>query len=161
MKRRTIAAALACLTLTACGGGDDKADRPTATTPPVPGPVIGAPPPTGRDPLSAGERAAARAATTTFLASYLPYLYGRGRASAVKPVSVSVARTLRAGRARTTPAQEARRPRVQSLELVGQSSISALATATIVDGGLAPFRLILTVERRDGRWLIADLGDDR
>ena len=153
---------LACAALAGCGGGEDRAGRSTTTTPPpLPGPIISEPAPANRDPLSTAERAAARAATTTFLDGSLPYLYGRRPAADVTPVSASVARALRAGRARTTPAQADRRPRVQSLELVGQSSISALATATIVDGGLTPYRLTLTVERRDGRWLIADLGDDR
>jgi len=160
--RAQLGALIACAALAGCGAGDEqRRDRSTATTPPVPGPIIGSPQPAGRDPLNRQDRAAARAATTTFLADYLPYLYGRGPASAIKPVSPSVARALRGGRARTPPAQAARRPRVRSLQLVGQSSISALATATIVDGGPASYLLTLTVERRDGRWLIADLGDDR
>lgn len=160
MRRRAVTAILACVAFVGCGG-DNEAERSTATTPPVPGPIIGAPPAAGRDPLRADERAAARAATTDFLGGYLPYLYGRARPSEVQPVTSAVAQVLRAGRARVTPAQAQRRPRVQALELVGQSPRSALVTVTVVDGGPAPFRLVLTAERQDGRWLIADLGDDR
>lgn len=160
-RRPAVTLTLLAVAFAAGCGGDDTSDHSTQSAPPVPGPIIGSPQPTGRDPLSRAERAAARTATRRFLAGYLPYLYGQGRASQVQPVSASVARTLRAGRARITPAQAARRPNVRALEVVGQSANSALATVTVADGGPAPYRLTLTVERRERRWLIADLGDER
>lgn len=150
---------IAAVVVAGCG-----AHQPNAATsdqsPPAPGPIIATGPAHGGDPLTAAQRAAARATTRRFLSGYVPYLYGRARASTVAPVSTSVARTLRVGRARITPAQAARHPRVTGLSVIGQSRASALATVTISDGGPAPYRLTLTVERRAGRWLIADVGDD-
>lgn len=154
------AAALAAVTLLASCGGQRSEPTPTVATPPAPGPIIGGGRPAPRDPLSTAERAAATSATRRFLRDYLPYLYGRRRAADVAPVTPSVARTLRRSHARVPPAQAARRPRVASLQVVGQTPRSALATITVADGGPAPYGLSLTVERRGGRWLIADLGDD-
>lgn len=160
MRRRRLIAFLAAAALIGgCGGDDDEPDRKTPVAP-VPGPLINGRPSAG-DPLAPADRRAARAATDRFLRSYLPYLYGRAEPTSVQPVTPDVARVLRSSRARVTPAQAERRPRVTALELLGQSRRSALVTVTVADGGPAPIRLVLTVERRDGRWVIADLGDDR
>lgn len=162
MTGRVVAAGCAAVIvwLAGCGSGDHRTATRAQPTPPAPGPIIDARRPSGRDPLSAAERAAATAATRRFLARYLPYLYGRAVPGTVRPVTPSVARTLRRSNARVTPAQAARRPRITALRVTGQTAISALATATLADGGPAPYQLTLTVERRGGRWQIADLGDD-
>lgn len=147
--------ALVCV-LTGCGDGHS---RPRST-PPAPGPIIGGQHQVPRDPLSAAQRRQAAVALRRFLDGYLPYLYGRGPAGRIAPVTPSVARTLRAGHARVTPAQRRRYPRVAELKVTGQTARSALAAVQVADGGPAPFQLTLTVERRDGRWTVSDLGDD-
>lgn len=153
------AVAVAAVLLTGCGGHHPK-PQTTPVTPPAPGPIIGAQTQPPRDPLSSAERREAAAAVRRFLSGYLPYLYGRGPAGRVAPVTPSVARTLRSGSARVTPAQRRRHPRVAALRVTGQTERSALATVQVTDGGPAPYQLTLTVEHRDGRWTIADLGDD-
>lgn len=140
-------------------------DREHPTRPPpvpaAPGPIItGRAPPTASDPLTPAQRRAAKRAVRRFLRGYLPYLYGRAPARRVKPVTPSVAQALASGSARMTPAQRHRHPRVSRLKVTGQTAGSALAAVRVQDGGPAPFQLTLTVERRRGRWVISDLGDD-
>lgn len=159
-RRALVGACLvAALAVSGCGGGGHANPSTTAAPPPAPGPIIG----TKRgpvDPLSRADRAAAARATRRFLTGYLPFLYGRGAAGRVHDATPSVLRAVRRSHARVTPAQRQRRPRVAALSLTGQTTDSAIATVTIADGGPAPYRLSLTVERRAGRWLIADLGND-
>lgn len=153
-------AVLASVALSACGS-DHSAPQSTPAPPPAPGPIIGGnTAPTPRDPLSAADRHAATAAVRRFLTGYLPYLYGRAAPSQVKPITASVAQAMRSGSARTTPAQHRRHPRAGAVKVTGQTAHSALAAVQVTDGGPAPFQLTLTVERRSGRWVIADLGDD-
>jgi hypothetical protein len=157
--RSAACTAMTLLVLGGCGGNGRK--EPVPTVAPAPGPIIGGQPtPAPRDPLSPGDRRAAAASVRRFLSGYLPYLYGRGPARRVAPVTPSVQQALRAGSARVTPAQRRRRPRVAGLEVIGQTPRSALAAVRVADGGPAEYQLTLTVERRDGRWVISDLGDD-
>ena len=158
-RARTLSAGLiVALAIGGCGGGH--ASRSTnAAPPPAPGPIIG----TKRgpvDPLSRADRAAAGRATRRFLTGYLPFLYSCDKASSVRGATPAVARALRRSRARVTPAQRRRHPRVAAMSVTGQTTDSAIATVTIADGGPAPYRLSLTLERRARRWLIADLGND-
>lgn len=159
MTRRVLMVLAASAVLAGCGSSHN--DRSTATTPPAPGPIIGKANTSARDPLTGAQRAAARATAQRFLATYVPYLYGRGKPSRVGPVTQSVAHALRIGRARVTPAQARRHPRVTGLSVLGQSRRNALATVQIADGSPAPYRLTLTLEQRGPRWLVADLGDDK
>lgn len=131
---------------------------------PAPNPVIGTrtppPPPPPAGP-SAAELARARAATRHFLAGYLPYLYGRAPARRVTDVTASVAASLRRSRARVTPAQRRRHPRLVALMLIGQTPGSAIATARVADGGVTAYPLTLTLQRSGrGEWVVADLGND-
>ncbi|MGD9735960.1 MAG: hypothetical protein AB7V58_10195 [Solirubrobacterales bacterium] len=161
MTYRSVPAAVAVAAVLLAGCGDHHADsRTTPATPPAPGPIIGTTTQPPRDPLSTGERREATAAVRRFLSGYLPYLYGRGLPGRVAPVTPSVARTLRSGSARVTPAQRHRHPRVAALRVIGQTARSALAAVRIGDGGPAPYQLTLTVELRGGRWVVSDLGDD-
>lgn len=157
--RGLCAMAVCVVVLAGCGSG--KATPSAPAPPPAPGPIIGGPTPTAaQDPLPAAQRQAAERAVRRFLTGYLPFLYGRGPERDVAPVTASVAQALRAGSARVTPAQRRRRPRATALRISGQTPRSALAAVTVRDGGPAPFQLTLTVERRAGRWVISDLGDD-
>lgn len=161
MTRRAVLASVttAAVLLGACGGGHEPS-RSVPPTPPAPGPIIGAKPQPPRDPLSSAEHRQAATAVRRFLSGYLRYLYGRGPAGRVAPVTPSVARTLRSGSARVTPAQRRRHPRIAALRITGQTARSALAAVQVADGGPAPYQLTLTVERRGGKWVISDLGDD-
>jgi hypothetical protein len=160
--RRAVLAsvATAAVLLGACGGGHHAVSRTTPATPPAPGPIIGAQTQPPRDPLTSAERRQAATAVRRFLSGYLRYLYGRGPAGRVAPVTPSVARTLRSGSARVTPAQRRRHPRVAALRITGQTARSALAAVQVADGGPAPYQLTLTVERRGSEWVVSDLGDD-
>lgn len=161
MTRAALPAAVAVAAVLLAGCGDHHANpRTTPATPPAPGPIIGGNTQPPRDPLGSAERRQAATAVRRFLSGYLPYLYGRGPADRVAPVTPSVARTLRSGSARVTPAQRQRHPRVAALRVTGQTERSALTAVQIADGGPAPYQLTLTVERRGNRWTIADLGDD-
>lgn len=157
---RVAAAALAlCLLIAATvllleGGSRDSSPVATTSLPAAPSPVIGRP---GRTDPAAAE---ARTAAQRFLGPYLRFLYGRARPGAVSGTTAAVARELRRGRARPTPAQALRRPRLAGLEVTLQTPGSAVAAATVADGGPAPYRIVIGLERRNGRWLVADLGND-
>lgn len=159
-RARALGSGLAiALAIGGCGSGGHASRSTTAALPPAPGPIIG----TKRgpvDPLSRADRGAAARATRRFLTGYLPFLYGRDKARNVHGATPSVLRALRRSRARVTPAQRRRHPVVAGLSVTGQTTDSAIATVTIADGGPATYRLSLTLERRAGRWLIADLGND-
>ncbi len=162
--RRAAASACAILAAgliaTGCGGGHKSADRTGgSSTPAAPGPIIGGPG-TPASPLSSADQRAATGAARDFLRGYLPYLYGRARAQTVRPVSPTVARTLRASRGRVTPAQRRRTPRATELTVTGQTSRSAIASTTVADGGPAPYHLSFTLERRGRTWLVSALGND-
>ena len=58
-------------------------------------------------------------------------------------------------RARVTPAERGRRPRVVSLATVGSTPGFVVATATIEDGGVAAYRLRFTLQGHTGRWLVS------
>ena len=159
-RARVLGPALALLALGGCASQHRPPPSPAAP-PPAPGPIIAGhstPPPL--DPLTSAQRRQATVAVRRFLTGYLPYLYGRGPVGRVAPVTASVTRALHSGSARVTPAQRHRHPRVAGLRLTGQTSHSALAAVQITDAGPAAYQLTLTVERRAGRWVISDLGDD-
>lgn len=107
---------------------------------PAPAPVIGGKRPARpQPPVPAAELARARVVARRFLAGYLPYLYGRRPGRAVKPVTASVAASLRRSRVRVTPAQRRRHPRLVGLTLIGQTPDSVIATARVADGGVATY----------------------
>ena len=155
MPRRSSAIALLAAisaALVACGG-DKPQPRGATHFPAPPAPVVGG----AQFPT---ERGAARHVAAAFLRGYLPYLYGRRRAERVPHVSATVRNGLARARARETPVQRSRRPRVVDLRLVAQRPDAVIATATIADGGSAPYPLTFTLVRRGGRWLVNSLGSD-
>lgn len=98
---------------------------------------------------------AARAVARPFFSSYVAFLYGRLAPSRVADVDASVRWQLEHGRATTTPAEHASRPRVAHLTVTPAGPpISAIATALVaVDRGTES-RLTATLEPRRGRWLV-------
>jgi hypothetical protein len=102
----------------------------------------------------------ARRVAHRFLTGYLAFLYGRARARDMQGVSASVRRGLARGRARRAPEQRRRRPRVEELVVIGQTSDAVVATARVEDGGVARYALTFTLARRAGGWIVTSLGSD-
>src|SRR6202042_1745001 len=92
-------------------------------------------------PVSPVEMRAARVVAARFLVSYLRFAYGRGSAGAVNGVTPGLRSQLITQRGRVTPAARSRHPRVIALATVGTTPGFVVATATIEDGGIAPYRL--------------------
>ena len=147
-----LAGAIASLTLEACHGGRTRRPTPTVRAPSrrPSAPVV----PRGISPpvSTAGLRSAGDTASR-FLISYLKFAYGRVRATSVEAVTPSLRSQLMRDRARVTPAERARYPRVVSLRVVGTWPGFVVATATVEDGGIAAYGLRFTLQERAGRWL--------
>ncbi|MDP2710337.1 MAG: hypothetical protein Q8O56_03885 [Solirubrobacteraceae bacterium] len=108
----------------------------------------GAPPPEG----IAAERVERTA--RRFLDGYLAYLYGHGRAGAIRAATPALARRLARNRPRVSPATRQRRPRVTDLSAQRLDPGRELVVAEIADGGVARYPLELVLVRRGGRWLV-------
>jgi hypothetical protein len=152
------AAAAAVIAAAVLGDGQPRPES-HAPAPPPAGPVIGEDAHPGGA-TAAAEPAAARLIAQRFLAGYLRFLYGRGRARDIPHVSSTVRRGLARARVRVTPAQRDRRAEVVDLELVAQGRRELIATARVADGGVASYPLTFTMARRGGRWLVNSLGSD-
>jgi hypothetical protein len=149
---------LALAAVVATQGGHRPPGRGTVDVPAARGPIVAHPPRVIR--IAPAQLARARVAGRRFLAGYLPYLYGRGSARSVVGVLPTVATALRKNHPRVTPAQRRRHPQVRFLTLRPQTRTSILATARIIDGGIAAYGLTFTLERRGRRWLVSDLASD-
>ena len=99
----------------------------------------------------------ARREAERFLAGYLPFAYGRGSALAVGGVRSALRRQLLRGRARLTPVERRRRPRVVSLQTVGTTPEFVVATAVIDDGGAVTYLLRFTLQGGAGRWAVSSV----
>ena len=60
-------------------------------------------------------------------------------------------------RAQVTPAERRRHPLVVSLTTLGTTPGFVVATASIEDGGIAAFRLRLTLQEQAGLWLVSSV----
>jgi hypothetical protein len=111
--------------------------------------------------ISPSQQRAVRGASTaarSFLDGYLPYSYGRRRASEIR----SVAPRLRAALARQAPRvppalAEKARPR-----LVGSPQVSGIAGGRVIllariDDGQSRYVALLTVQRRGTRWVVSQV----
>jgi hypothetical protein len=148
------------LTLVVAPSGSRHGPRPRVASP-APAPlIVGGAGGSGPPRIARAQLRRARRATRRFLAGYLPFLYGRARAGAVRGVTAAVGRTLRRARPRVSPAQRARRPRLAGLALAARDAATVTATATIADGGLAAYPLVFALHRRGRRWLVSELADD-
>jgi hypothetical protein len=85
-------------------------------------------------------------AAEVFLDGYLPYLYGRSRASEVRGDTAAFARSLAPHAPRVPPAMRARHARVVSLHAASAPAGLIGVTALVNDGGLVdyPIALLLT-----------------
>lgn len=163
MRLSRIVAALAAVAvgaalLTVLAGRHGSGPHEPSAAPPAPDIVTGhrsAP----RDPVSPRELVRARQAARRFLRGYLPYLYSRRARRRVTDATAAVRRSLARGRARVTPTQRRRHPRVAGLSLTAQARGTAVASARIDDGGGA-YAITFTLSRHRGRWSVSDLGSD-
>jgi hypothetical protein len=108
-------------------------------------------------PVSAAHLAHAREAAAHFLAGYLPFAYGRASARSVRALTPGLRRQLVREPARLTPVERRRRPRVVSLQVVGEAPGVAFATAMVEDGGIAAYALRLTVQVAAGGWVVSGI----
>lgn len=109
----------------------------------------------GASSLSTVELARAREVASRFLEGYLPFVYGRASAGSVPAVEPALRGRLRSQTAVVTPAERRRHPRVLSLEVAGQASGVALATALIADGGITTYALRITLKEGRSGWLVS------
>jgi hypothetical protein len=149
-----LAAAITALTLQAGPGGT--ARLPAASSPALPrhatlAPAVHPPGP----PVSAAELQRAHRVAGRFLITYLQFAYGRASAESVKAITPGLRTELTGERARVTPAERRRRPRVVSLHVAGMTPGFVLATATVDDRGIAAYRLRFTLREHDERWSVS------
>jgi hypothetical protein len=162
----------AALLLSVASG--DRADEPAARH--ARAPVAAAPPPTeriadparlpvpseeGRRPVSerpAQEQiAAAKRAARAFLAGYLPYTYGRGRASAIPYATADLRRALGLRRPRVPTAERRRRVEVEALTVQGASP-RRVGMLALVDDGRRRYSVQLALARYPGGWKVTEVG---
>lgn len=148
--------AIAALTLQAGrgreGGRSAVSVRASAQRPPV-RPM----PPRLRPPVSRSDLRLASRVARRFLRSYLKFAYGRARATSVEAATPGLRSQLIRDRAQVTPAERARDPRVLSLRVLATNPGFVLATASVVDGGIAAYRLRFALREVGGRWLVGDV----
>jgi hypothetical protein len=148
-----LGAVMAALTLTASHGGQERRSppqRPAATVPRTPPRRLPLP-------VSTAAMLQVRRVAERFLAGYLPFAYGRGRALAIRGITQTLRRQLLSQRTQLTPVERRRRPRVVSVQTVGTTPVFVVATAVIDDGGVATYRLRFTLSRSAGRWAVGSV----
>jgi pyruvate/2-oxoglutarate dehydrogenase complex dihydrolipoamide acyltransferase (E2) component len=149
----TSAIALIALGPTSSDEGAPSAPPPATAPnpPPPPTPVAPVPPPVP----PAAERSARR-----FLAGYLRFIYGCGRAEEIEAAAPALRRRLARTRLRVSPAARRRRPRVTGLDAQRLVSGAVAVTAEVADGGVARYRAYLELRRAGGRWTVVEAGSD-
>ncbi len=147
-----LAAVMAGLTLTSLHG--DRRRQPVRRRP-VSRPVQLTSPHRLAPPLSATAIAGSRRVAERFLSGYLPFVYGRGGALAIRGITSTLRQQLLRKRAELTPVERRRHPRLVSLQTTATTPTFVVATARIDDGGVTTYHLRFTLEGRAGRWLVS------
>ncbi len=102
--------------------------------------------------------ASAARAARLFLGGYLAYLYGHAPAGAVKDVTPSLLRSLRAHRPRVSVDMRARQPRVLTLQVTPAVSPGRVVVSVQVnDGALEDYPVVLLLARERDRLLVTGL----
>jgi hypothetical protein len=103
----------------------------------------------------------ADAAARAFFQHYLPVIYGQAQPSELVAVTPSLRRSLEHVTRRPPAALRHRKPRVVRITSQVQAVGSVLVEATVDDGSVPPFPLLVHVERQsNGRWLVSGLTGD-
>jgi hypothetical protein len=163
--RRVAVVALALLALgavavivTPSSGVAPRSERAPTRASPTPGPAR-----PGRQgpssPVPAVQLVQARRVAVRFLASYLPFAYGRAGAGSVSAITPALRGQLIRERAQVTPVERRRHPRVASLQVVGKTVGVVVATAMIEDGGITTYAQQFTLEQRGGGWAVSSVGE--
>jgi hypothetical protein len=121
----------------------------------------GARPDTGRRPPAGPARHVPEGIERTarrFLGAYLPFLYGRGPASAIDPTTAELRARLVRSRVRVPAATRHRHPRLVETRVRAAGGGRFAVSAQIEDGGAARYPLELVVARRGGRWRVVEAG---
>src|SRR4051794_21804378 len=124
---------------------------PTPRAPAAGAPIVGG----RRQSLPAG----ATAAATRFLHGYLPFLYGQVGASRINRLTPELGRSLADQRARVTPAERARHPRVLQLGFAPGDATRAVLFEAQVSDGVSRYRVRMRVALRARRWVVVELPD--
>jgi hypothetical protein len=103
---------------------------------------------------SASDEAQARAVAGRFLSGYLRYTCGRGSASEIRHAARRLIDSLEADPPRISPALAGRSPRVVNIVLRGPVAGAITASATIKDGAVIDYGLVLVIGRESGRLLV-------
>ncbi len=102
------------------------------------------------------EVAGVKRAARRFLTGYLPYTYGRSRATRIRSIDLALREELARQPPRVPPTVARLRPRVGAVqtEAVGGERASALA---FVRDGRRRYTVTLGLERVEGEWLVTDV----
>jgi hypothetical protein len=108
-------------------------------------------------PAQAQARHCVERAARRFLAGYLPYSYGRAPARSIRGATPALRRELATNPPRVAAVgTRSARPRVRELRVSGLNGSRAYVLAQ-VDDGSRTYATSLTIQRRGGRWLVAEV----
>jgi hypothetical protein len=143
----------------------DGPQAPVATAAePVPKSAASVPPPAPKEegtrtpvPASRADVAASKQAARRFLARYLPYTYGRGRARRIRPATAALRRRLAAQRPRVPARERRRRPWLVLLQsdTVGHRHTELV---TLVGDGRRRYTVALELARTRAGWQVERVG---
>ncbi len=166
-ERRLAFAVAAAVVVIAAGvlvltrGSSPPPTPPRSGAPLVPAPPIALPPaPSGPPRGPAAAPAGAARDARVFLAGYLAYLYGHAAARAIHGATPRLVRRLERDRPRVSPATRERHPRIVALTARRVAGGRVAVTATIADGGVARYPILVVLERRGGGWQTTELSGD-
>lgn len=99
-------------------------------------------------------------AARSFLATYLPLIYGKNDATAdkLRRAAPRLIAQLKADPGRVPPAQLVKTPRIVRLAVIRKGANRALATAQIKDSPESPYALIFTLEDTLKGWVVIRIG---
>jgi hypothetical protein len=95
-------------------------------------------------------------AARAFLAGYLPWLYGAGRAGAIHDGARALTAQLRANPPRIPPAFQGLHPRLASIGM--QRHGHGWRAFALVTDGRETYDLVMEVEQPNGRWVVSSIG---
>jgi hypothetical protein len=120
-------------------------------------PPLATPTPTPPTDVTVADIRTAKRNARRFLARYLSYTYGRRQARAIPATTAALRGALADQPPRVRRRDRRRRPRVEPLQA---SALAAdqIDLVALVDDRKRRYQVQLTLEPRDGRWLVTDIG---